>query len=333
MTDSLIYIDNNQISSLLDINEIVDICEKVFKGIAEKKIYSPKKYSLSLPGNSSEVMKWINSMPAYLETEGIVGLKWISICSENMKHGLPTTSGLIVLNKLDTAIPFAVLDASLITHYRTAASILLAARSFAPIEPKVLTVFGPGQEGTYSSIFLQHAFDLEKIFVLSRSNDSFLRFNSGIKNYCSKKTKIIKVSDIKEAINQSDIIILSSTSMKPILTNNNFSHSQKKNQFICGLTAFNDLSTSILKRVNSVIFDDQENAMNRIEEVSKIDFSKISFNATYNMSSLTSLKNNTGINLYLPIGVSAMDIAIANYIYKKYVDKHHQSKSSIGALR
>jgi hypothetical protein len=90
-----------------------------------------------------------------------------------------------------------------------------------------------------------------------------------------------------------------------------------ENQFICGLTAFNDISTEILNYVDNLIFDDGENAIKRIEDVSNIRFKQLGFNNILSMTSKTNIKNNAGVNLYLPIGISAMDIAIASYFYKK----------------
>lgn len=81
-------------------------------------------------------MKWMNSMPAYLITEKIVGIKWAGICSDNYKRNLPKINATIILNRLDTGMPFSILDGVLITHYRTAASVLLAVDKYAPKFPE-----------------------------------------------------------------------------------------------------------------------------------------------------------------------------------------------------
>jgi len=319
MIKSLISIDEKKISNLLNIDEVVQVVKGVFRDLNTKKICSPKKYSLVLPGNSPRHMKWINSMPAYLTTEKVVGIKWASICSNNSAKNLPNVNAVILLNHLETGIPFAILDAELITHYRTAASILLAAIRFAPKNPKVAAIIGPGQEGSYAALFLQHKYKFTKFNVISRTEESYLKFKKFMKKHFSNSVEIVRLNDAADVVYESDIIISASTAMQPILDKNSFSKMKKTEQFICGLTAFNDISPAILKYIDNIIFDDGENTMRRIEEVSKVDFSRLNFKNIYHMASPQKVKKKSGINFYLPIGVAAMDIALATYFYKKFL--------------
>lgn len=320
MHNNLPFISNADIERMLNMDDIIKICNNIFSRLSDQSLCSPKKVSLTLPGDSEHSMRWINSMPAYLVNEKVVGIKWVSICSSNKQHGLPTTNGLIIINNLETGVPLALLDASLITHFRTAASILLAAINFSPINSQIATIIGPGQEGRYTALFLNHQFHLKKINVFSRDEESYLDFKKFILNRTNDTIEIQRIMELHDAVSESDLIISSSTSMQPILNKSSFIKNIKASQFLCGLTAFNDISSEILDVVDNLIFDDGENAMNRIEEVSKIKFSNLGFNnKIYNMSSLGKFKANSGINLYLPVGISAMDIAIANYMFNCYV--------------
>ena len=316
MIEGATIIKDEMISSMLDIDGIVEVCKSVFAGLQDQSIHSPKKCCVTLPGNSEKQMRWMNTMPAYLTKDNVVGVKWAGICTDNAEIGLPKINATIVLNNLKTGMPFAILDGSLITHYRTAASVLLAAKIYAPINSQVITLIGPGCQGKYTALFLAKNYDICKINVLARSEKGYEDFKSFIKNNISRNIEIVPVKNLADSFHSSDIILAASSSTSPIITKENFSNIEKK--FVCGLSGFYDISIDILDEVETVIFDSIA-AKTRIEEACKVDFSKYQIQNISDMVSPLSFQNNCGVNLYLPVGISAMDISLANYFYKKSI--------------
>lgn len=62
-----------------------------------------------------------NAMPAAYPERNLLGCKWISVVPDNPLRGLPTASGVMVVNDGTTGMPRALLPAAELTAVRTAA--------------------------------------------------------------------------------------------------------------------------------------------------------------------------------------------------------------------
>ncbi|TXC99877.1 ornithine cyclodeaminase family protein [Streptomyces sp. ISID311] len=107
-----------------------------------------------------------HAMPAYLSGPGIVGMKWIECYPDNPRtFDLPQTTGLLVLNDVDTGVPLAIMDSAWLTAMRTPAVTVLAAAALHP-DATTFGMFGCGVQGIehvrYAALAMPK---LETIFV------------------------------------------------------------------------------------------------------------------------------------------------------------------------
>jgi ornithine cyclodeaminase len=110
----------------------------------------PHSTFLRLPAaaGESETANRIIGLPGYLGGDvAIAGLKWIASFPGNFARGVERASAVLVLNSLRTGRPEALLEASLISAARTAASAALAADLLVPAgqrERLAVTLIGCG---------------------------------------------------------------------------------------------------------------------------------------------------------------------------------------------
>lgn len=107
-----------------------------------------------------------HAMPAYVPVHNAVGLKWIECYPSNpSQHNLPQTTGLLIINDVQTGCPLALMDATWITAMRTPAVTSLAAAALHP-DAETFGMFGCGVQGIEHCRFIVHTLkNLKKIYI------------------------------------------------------------------------------------------------------------------------------------------------------------------------
>ncbi len=110
-------------------------------------------------------------LPAYLGGDyQLAGMKWIASVPDNVARGMERASAVIVLNERKTGRPKTVMEGSIVSKVRTAASAALASKVLAPEAPSRIGFVGCGPINVAVAQFLRatwpdcrdyQAFDLD----------------------------------------------------------------------------------------------------------------------------------------------------------------------------
>ncbi len=126
-------------ATLPDLATQVALAARALRAIGEGAAETPPKIGVHpRPG------ALLHAMPAWLRSEDLVGLKWVSAFPANNARGVPAVNGLVVLNDAETGLPICVMDAARITAVRTAAVSGVALERYAPRDARTAAVLGAG---------------------------------------------------------------------------------------------------------------------------------------------------------------------------------------------
>ena len=97
----------------LDIGLVNRAVESAFADHGNGLVQMPPKVYITLPDGD------FRTMPAYLPTLGIAGVKIVNVHPGNPPRGLPTVMALTVILDIATGKPVAVINATRLTDLRT----------------------------------------------------------------------------------------------------------------------------------------------------------------------------------------------------------------------
>jgi ornithine cyclodeaminase/alanine dehydrogenase-like protein (mu-crystallin family) len=204
----VLYLSRADVEAVsLDMPTIIHLLEEAFKEKGAGQVEMPPK-----PGIHPQPDAFIHAMPAYIPSLRSAGIKWVSGFPENQSRGLPYISGLLILNEVDTGLPYAVMDCTWITAYRTGAASALSAKYLARADSEVAGILACGVQGRTNLEAMCAIFPIKRVFAY----DLFPEVTRKYAEEMSEKltVEIIPVDDPQKAVEESDLVVTSGPILK-----------------------------------------------------------------------------------------------------------------------
>lgn len=198
----ILYLTQQEvIDTGVGLDEATDLITRVLIEHGEGRYENPPK-----PGVHPLPDSFIHAMPGYLTGLDLCGMKWVSGFFGNPRSGLPSISGLIVLNDPQTGFPIAVMDAAYITAVRTAAISGVAARFLAREDAELLGIVGAGVQGRYNLITLARAVPgLQRARVFDTDSGALAHFCSAMPEHVGLRVE--PASSARDALEGADLLV------------------------------------------------------------------------------------------------------------------------------
>jgi len=207
-TPRLLYLSAADVASVaLDFGAIIQLLEAAFREKGEGRVEMPPK-----PGVHTRPDAFIHAMPAYIPALQSAGVKWVGGYPNNYRHGLPYISGLLILNDVDNGLPYAVMDCTWITAYRTAAASAISARYLARPESRTVGVLACGVQGRTNLEAMTTQFPITRAYAYDVLPDVKRRFVEEMGTKLG--IDIVPADDPRAAVADSDIVVTSGPILK-----------------------------------------------------------------------------------------------------------------------
>ena len=207
-SQELLYLSRADVASVaLDLPTIIHLLEAAFKEKGQGRVEMPPK-----PGIHTRPDAFIHAMPAFIPALKSAGIKWVSGYPENQQRGLPYITGLLILNDAETGLPYAVMDCTWITAYRTGAATALSAKYLARKNSQVIGILACGVQGRTNLLALAALFPLKRVVaydVVPQVQRKYVEDMSA-----ALGIEVVGVDEPRQAVVESDLVVTSGPILK-----------------------------------------------------------------------------------------------------------------------
>ena len=202
MKSELLFLSDADVAAAaVPMERIVEAMEAAYLAKARGGVEMPPK-----PGVHPTKDAHLHAMPALIADARAVGMKWVGAFPGNCTLGLPTISGLIVVNDYETGLPLAVMDCRWITAKRTGAKSAVAARRLARPDSSSLAIVGCGVQGRSNLEALTGVLPIHTVHAYDVDRAAAVRFAAG--TACSQfEVKVVETPE--SAVRESDVVVTS----------------------------------------------------------------------------------------------------------------------------
>jgi N-[(2S)-2-amino-2-carboxyethyl]-L-glutamate dehydrogenase len=318
MTDGdILVLSGQEVQSLLDgrEQELLQTVKATYVAHTQGESSLPHSTFLNFP---NEPRNRIIALPAYLGAGfGMAGVKWISSFPNNLNRGLDRASAVLILNSLETGRPKAILEGTVISAKRTAASAALAAQ-FLAVEGNSahVTMIGCGPINFEIVRFLRVARpEMKHLYLFDLSHARAAYF----KETCERTFEGVTVevvADLNEALSRGEIISLATTAVKP--------HISTLSACAQGSTilhiSLRDMAPEIILAHDNIVDDIDhvcraQTSIHLAEQLAgNRDFIRCTL-ADVMMGATLPRRDREGLTIFSPFGLGVLDLAVGNLAY------------------
>ncbi len=202
-------------AGLLDMKQAIDVAEFTFRLLGEGKIIQPNKIFLGIPDNENW-QSYGMSMPAYIGGEQpVIGFKWAAESVYNATQpGMPYGLDMVLLSDPKTMYPKAIMDGTIITAMRTAATAGVAAKYTARKDSRVAALIGAGVIGRTMIMAMMEAVpSLQEIRLV----DLDLAKAEAMAREFAGQYNVVAYNDTKAACDGADLVVTETTSRREFI--------------------------------------------------------------------------------------------------------------------
>lgn len=319
----ILALDNQQIHALLPMSECIELMAEALAALARGEVFQPLRTIVRPP----EAKGLLGLMPAFRAGEdGALGLKAICVFPQNPAQGKDAHQGAVILFSRETGEMLALMNASAITAIRTAAVSAVATRLLAREDSQQLGIIGAGVQARTHLTALASVRAIKQARVACRNLEHAHQLVREMQPGFS--FSIEPVATNEEAVRDADLIVTATSSQQPVINKDWISPGAHVNAIGTHSPASREIDGATMAAAK-IFVDRRESAVNEsgdyllaAKEGLITPDSIVAEIGELLIGTKQGRTSATEITLFKSLGLAIEDVACADYLYRKALNKN-----------
>ena len=305
-------ISNDDIQLALPMQDAIPLMGRAFLAMAEGVVDNAERQVLEISGGHALLMG------ATVAGRGIAG-KMMTVIPGNRSRNLPVSSGVAVLISDQDGRSLALMDATSLTAWRTAAAAGFAIDLLARPAAEVGLMIGCGTQAEAQVVAMATVRDLREIRVMGRTPENVALFVERLQPRL--QARLIATDCEQHALQDVDIITAATTSTNPVVDGSSIPHGCH----VSGVGSFRadmcEFDRSLIQRAD-IFVESRASALEEAGELIAARLAGVSDPASWSEVGEVVAKRRPGrtgerqITFYKSVGQAAFDLFAAQAIYQ-----------------
>ncbi|PAB60000.1 ornithine cyclodeaminase family protein [Anaeromicrobium sediminis] len=313
----MLYISKKHMEEVISLNIMMDSIEKAFK------IYESKNFQMPDRMHVDRKEGTILYMPCFTDT--VSGTKIVSTFPENIKDGIASIQGTMILNKSKTGEPLAMMDGAALTAYRTGAVGGVGIRHTTREDCESVGLIGTGVQGFYQLLYACAARPIKRIYIYDLSKERVNFFKERLEEKL-KNVEIKIVQSPEDLVVNSEIIITATPAQSPVLPDDK---ELLKGKHVIAIGSYKlemrEIPKSLYELLDELYIDTEFAAEESGDVIVPVREGWIRSEQVKVFGKLLgdkeNINKNKGTSLYKSVGMALFDLVVAEAIYDEAIKK------------
>jgi ornithine cyclodeaminase len=309
---------------LLTMPEAMDAVALALSEFSAGQADVPIRTAIPVPGTAGTSL----FMPALVERAGGLGVKFVSVFPHNRELGKQTIYGTVVLADVQTAEPYALLEASYLTALRTGAGSGLAAKLLSRPESQVLGLIGAGGQGAMQLRGIMAVRAVREVRLYDRHPDRAYRLAQELSDeYAARRTRFMVCLTPEDTVRGADMIVTATNSLSPVFPADLVAPGVHVTAIGSYRPGMQELPTGLISPQVKVVVDSREAALEEsgdlVIPIRNGLFSPDDIHAELGelvLGKRPGRERPDEVTVYKSVGLAVMDMVVGRVMYERAVE-------------
>jgi ornithine cyclodeaminase len=329
----VLVINQSEVRQLLPMGECINLMTEAFKALTRGDALNPPRQAMWLPDKTG----LLGMMPACIGDSKLMGLKAVSVFPGNQGTEYDSHQGVVLLFETAHGRLLSILDATAITAIRTAAVSGVATRLLAREDADRLAILGSGVQARSHLEAMLLVRNIKQVKVWSRTYAHAVSFAKQI--WEQREVQAEATANAREAVEGTYLICTTTATSEPVLMGEWIAPGAHINAVGSSAAQARELdATAVVKSRlfvdwrSSAIHEAGDFIVPQKDGIIGDDHIKGELGEIL-LGRITGRESSEEITLFKSVGLAVEDVAAADYVYRKAVERNKGLRVELGGKR